>query len=373
MDLKILEHDQLNELIQVLLLDEYSVIGPTEINGVISYDPISSVNDLPEGIIDHQRPGSYAIQKLQNSRYFGYTVSPYSWKKYLYPPIQSIFKASKNGKDLNIETDNPETKYAFFGVKGCELNAIKIQDQIFLEGQYVDPNYERRRENALIVAVECYNAGETCFCDSVGAGPEIPDGADIVITELIEKGKHYFLIRSETENGQDILNQLRLADANLSHQLIKDAQLENVRNHMKRQVQVSGLKSNLLAYPNHPRWEEVADRCLACSNCTMVCPTCFCMTVEDINDLDGNTERKQRWDSCFTSEFTYMHGGNTRDSVKSRYRNWLTHKFATWQDQFNTLGCIGCGRCITWCPPGIDITEELKALTESPDQYEEKG
>lgn len=370
MELNVLQPDQIDDLIQGISYANYHVIGPTKKDGVIAYDPIESADDLPKGIIDIQSPGKYALQSVQSSRFFGYTVSPYSWKKYLYPPIQTLFKAEKNGHNIQLKTETHEINYAFIGVRACELSAIKIQDKVFLGGEYVDQHYKQRRENSLIVAVECFNTCETCFCDSVGFGPEIPNGADIVLTEIIEGGDHYFLVRSETKTGQEILNQISLKDAENNHHLIKDAQLERVRNQLKRKVKTTGLRSKLLKNFDHPRWDEVAERCLACSNCTMVCPTCFCTDVSDINDLDGNTTRERRWDSCFTSDFTYIHGGNVRHSVKSRYRQWLTHKFASWQDQFDSLGCVGCGRCITWCPEGIDITEELAALTQSPEKLE---
>jgi ferredoxin len=119
------------------------------------------------------------------------------------------------------------------------------------------------------------------------------------------------------------------------------------------------LKANL----EHPRWTEVAKRCLACTNCTLVCPTCFCSTVEDVTDLGGDQiGRERRWDSCFTLEFSYIHGGSVRRDGASRYRQWLTHKLAHWHDQFGSSGCVGCGRCISWCPVGIDITEEVAAI-----------
>jgi len=370
MELNVMQPDQLEDLIQGISLADYQVIGPIESNGVIAYEPIESADDLPIGIIDHQSPGKYALQKVQSSRFFGYTFSPFSWKKYLYPPVQTLFKAGRNEQGIQLETDSHDVKYAFIGVRACELSAIKIQDKIFLGGEYVDLHYKQRRENALIVAVECFNTCETCFCDSVGSGPDIPNGADIVLTEILESGEHYFLVRSETEAGQTILNQINLKDTENNHHLMKDAQLERVRAKLKRKVQTTGLKSKLLKNSDHPRWDEVAERCLACSNCTMVCPTCFCSDVFDINDLDGNTQRERRWDSCFTSDFTYIHGGNVRHSVKSRYRQWLTHKFASWQDQFDSLGCVGCGRCISWCPAGIDITEELAELSKKPTKHE---
>ena len=143
---------------------------------------------------------------------------------------------------------------------------------------------------------------------------------------------------------------------------------------MGRSLDQEGLKELLYENRNHPRWDDVADRCLSCANCTMVCPTCFCTTVEDSTDLTGDTaERVRRWDSCFTMDFSYIHGGAVRKSVKSRYRQWMTHKLGTWQDQFGSSGCVGCGRCITWCPVGIDITEEVAAMrNEQPDQQREE-
>ena len=129
-----------------------------------------------------------------------------------------------------------------------------------------------------------------------------------------------------------------------------------------------GLRELLQDSLEHPRWDEVAERCLTCGNCTMVCPTCFCTTVEDVTDLTGEqAERWRAWDTCFSLDHSYVHGGSVRPTGRSRYRQWMTHKLGTWWDQFGTSGCVGCGRCIAWCPVGIDITEEAAALRASPD------
>jgi ferredoxin len=136
---------------------------------------------------------------------------------------------------------------------------------------------------------------------------------------------------------------------------------------MTRAVRTEGIRELLAATLDHPRWDDVASRCLTCTNCTLVCPTCFCSTVEDVTDLTGRTaERWRRWDSCFTLGHSYLHGGSVRSTARDRYRQWLTHKLGTWIDQFGHSGCVGCGRCITWCPVGIDITEEVAALGAAP-------
>jgi succinate dehydrogenase/fumarate reductase-like Fe-S protein len=139
--------------------------------------------------------------------------------------------------------------------------------------------------------------------------------------------------------------------------------IKNASDHMGRYVDTSDLQSLLYRNIDSKRWTETAKRCMTCTNCTMVCPTCFCTTVEDITDLTGTrAERMRKWDSCFTLEFSHIHGGSIRSSVLARYRQWLTHKFAYWKDQFGTYGCVGCGRCITWCPVGIDVTEEIQGI-----------
>ena len=130
-----------------------------------------------------------------------------------------------------------------------------------------------------------------------------------------------------------------------------------------RSLDTHGIRDLLMWNLEHPRWDEVASRCLSCTNCTLVCPTCFCSSVQEVADLSGDhVDRERQWASCFSLDHARMHGHSVRSSTASRYRQWLTHKFASWIDQFGTSGCTGCGRCITWCPVGIDLTEEVAAI-----------
>jgi formate hydrogenlyase subunit 6/NADH:ubiquinone oxidoreductase subunit I len=243
------------------------------------------------------------------------------------------------------------------------LQAIAIQDRVFIDGPYVDAGYQKRRHDNFIVAVNCGEAGGTCFCVSMKTGPKAETGFDLALTELLDAGSHRFLVEVGSVAGGDVLAELPYKTASPEDKAAADALVARTAASMGRTLDTDGLKELLQGHPDHPQWDNVAARCLTCANCTMVCPTCFCTTVEDHTDLATQTaERVRRWDSCFTLDFSYIHGGSVRKEYRSRYRQWMTHKLASWIDQFGTSGCVGCGRCITWCPVGIDITAEAAAI-----------
>ncbi len=342
----------------------YSVIGPTIREGTIVYEELTSIDDLPVGWTDEQEGGSYRLKKRSDNAFFGYNVGPHSWKKFLFPPSLRLWNARKNGNNFQILPENNDTpKFAFIGVRACELHAMAVQDKVFMNGAYIDPVYKSRREHAFIVAVNCGQAGNTCFCTSMKTGPKVTSGYDLSLTEIIQDEIHYFLVEVGSEIGAEILNQIPHESAENKDIESADRIVEETAKNMGRTLDTNNLKELLYNNYDNPRWDDVANRCLSCSNCTMVCPTCFCTTVEDVTDLKGeNSERWRKWDSCFTVDFSYIHGGSIRATVRSRYRQWLTHKLATWIDQFGSSGCVGCGRCITWCPVAIDLTEEVRII-----------
>jgi sulfhydrogenase subunit beta (sulfur reductase) len=359
--------DDLLKLFDCLIQTDYEIIGPTVSDQAVIYDKITTPDDLPKGVIDQQDSGSYRLVKDDSPALFGYVVGPHSWKKYLYPSTQEIWRAkrTKNGFDI-IDNSEPITKRAFIGVRPCELKAIAIYDQIFLEGPYADPMYKRRRENSIIIAVNCTRAGGTCFCVSMKTGPEATSGFDLALTEIIEKDEHYFIIETGSETGVGILSKIPHKEAAENHLKAKGKAIEKAKSQMGRTLNTDGLDELLKRNFDHPNWQKIAGRCLTCGNCTMVCPTCFCTTTVDSTDLTGSLAiRSRQWDSCFTMDFSYIAGGSIRASAMSRYRQWMTHKLANWHDQFGMSGCVGCGRCITWCPAGIDITEEARVFRES--------
>ncbi|MBT5550221.1 MAG: 4Fe-4S dicluster domain-containing protein [Nitrospina sp.] len=364
---QVIDKEGLNRLIQTLIAMGYEVVGPTVRDEAIVYDPIASIEDLPEGWTDEQEGGSYRLKKRTDKALFGYTLGPHSWKKFLHPPERRLWQAQKEEQGFAITPEKPdEKKYAFLGVRSCELHAVAIQDKVFMQGTHTDLHYQSLRENALFVAVNCGQAGNTCFCVSMQTGPEVKNGHDLVLTEILDEKRHHFLIEAGSETGKNILKKVKIGPAGKGDVEKAEEIISNTAAQMGRSMETANIKELLYENLNHPSWDEIADRCLSCANCTMVCPTCFCSTVEDVTDITGeHAERWQKWDSCFTMDFSSINGGAVRNSTKSRYRQWMTHKLASWQDQFDSSGCVGCGRCITWCPVGIDLTREVGVMRES--------
>jgi sulfhydrogenase subunit beta (sulfur reductase) len=352
----------LDALIAALRARGYTVVGPTVRDGAILYEELGSAAALPAGWTDVQDGGSYRLERRDDDARFGYAVGPTSWKRFLFPPRVRLWQATEADAGLEVEEEPLEPgALAFVGVRACELAAIRIQDRVFLGGRYVDSDYAARRENAFLVAVNCHEPGGTCFCVSMDTGPTAREGYDLVLTELLE-GTHRFLVDAGSERGEEILAELGGGEATERDLRAAAAQAEDASRRMGRELDTQGIRELLRDNLEHPRWDEVAERCLTCGNCTLACPTCFCSAVEDANDLEGDAARTRVWDSCFSVDYSYIHGGAIRQTPRARYRQWLTHKLGTWHDQFGSSGCVGCGRCITWCPVGIDITEEVAAI-----------
>lgn len=361
-------------LFSALKKQGYTLVGPSLQGGAIVYDHLDTIDDLPIGWTDSQDAGSYRVERREDEALFGYNVGPHSWKKFLFPPHTRLWQGHKT-EDGSFESDHTEEeqapRYAFIGVRGCELHAIQIQDKVFMGGAHQDPTYASRREDNFILAVNCGQAGKTCFCTSMNTGPEVGGGYDIALTEIMDGSQHYFVASAGTERGEAILQEVPSRPAEQQDNESAKACTEKAKAEMGRKVDISDIKELLYRNYDNERWAELEKRCLACGNCTMACPTCFCSKVEDVTDLSGDhAERWRSWDSCFTMDFTHIHGGNVRSSIRSRYRQWLVHKLATWIDQFGSSGCVGCGRCITWCPVGIDLTAEVKAIRESEKEQE---
>jgi len=358
----VLPAERLDGLVQALRRLGFAVHAPVMSNGALMIRPIQSSSELPRGVVDEQSPGTHRL-RTEGDGFFDYTVPADSWKRLFFPPRLQLWQAAAQGARFVVsepaETDAPA---ALLGVRGCDLEAILVQDRVFMEGAHPDPHYRARREKAFIVAVNCARATSTCFCTSMGSGPRVRRAYDIGLTELRDGG-HRFLVEAASERGREVLALLGAAAAGAADRNEADTVVAKTAASIKRTMP-GGIADTLRGAQASSRWQSIADRCLSCGNCTMVCPTCFCSAVEHTTDLDGTAHHERRWDSCFNSGHSYIHGGSVRGSTAPRYRQWLTHKLSTWHEQFDTSGCTGCGRCIVWCPVAIDITEEAHAFTK---------
>ncbi len=362
---------QFEELLSLIKNEGYKLLGPTVRDEAIVYDELDSAQDLPIGWMDEQNPGYYRLKRRSDQAYFGYNLGQHSWKQFLFPPREKLYTIQKKHSRLAVleEVEPSIEKMAFIGVRACEIQAILVQDKTFNHPKATYSQYQQRRENVLIVAVNCTRSVNTCFCVSMDAGPEVKEAYDIALTEVIDADHHYFVVATGSDKGEALIAPLNLPLAESSECQTAQNLVEKNKTEMVRKVDNEHVHEMLMKSWDCKRWDKVAERCINCANCTLVCPTCFCSDTQDKVSLDGeHVERWQSWDSCFNMSHSYVHGGSIRSSAKSRYRQWLTHKFGTWWDQFGVSGCVGCGRCITWCPVGIDVTEELDELKKEIDE-----
>jgi sulfhydrogenase subunit beta (sulfur reductase) len=357
-----LPKSELNGLLADLRQAGYQTIGPRIQDESIVYAGIETLDDLPRGILSVQKPGSFRLIQTGQARYFDFIPAAQSWKQFLFPPRTALFDIQcKKGKWEVKLNDDPQPRYALIGVRACELAAIQIQDRIFLRPDFYDPLYRARREGLFILAVNCLKPAETCFCLSMGTGPRHKAGFDLCLTELDD----VFLVEVGSELGRSLVARRSFELASGFALSTADQEMEQASRSMVRSMDTSDLPDLLLDHLEAKRWTEVGKRCLSCASCTQVCPTCFCWEVDEASDpLGKSASRERRWDSCFSLPFSHFYGGNSRPTIRSRYRQWLTHKLASWKGQFGVLGCVGCGRCITWCPVGIDLTEEVAAIRQ---------
>jgi sulfhydrogenase subunit beta (sulfur reductase) len=353
---------ELDGLLADLRQNGFQTVGPRIRDEGIVYAEIEKLSDLPRGIQTAQKPASFRMIQTGQNRYFDFIPGGQSWKQFLFPSRTALFTARKeNGKWTTDENKEDQPRYALIGVRSCELAAIEVQDRVFMRSDFYDPIYRARRESLFILAVNCTHPNDTCFCTSMQTGPAHKAGYDLCLTELDD----LFLVQVGSELGRSLLaNRTFDLPSAFVTKHAADA-LENAARSITRTLDTNGLPELLMDRLESERWTEIGKRCLSCANCTQVCPTCFCWDATDVPDLTGKIALRERvWDSCFNLQYSYMAGGNTRPTIRSRYRQWLTHKLSTWKDQFGVLGCVGCGRCITWCPAAIDLTVEVPALRE---------
>ncbi|WP_107852543.1 4Fe-4S dicluster domain-containing protein [Oceanimonas marisflavi] len=358
---RFLFREHLHRLHRALVQSGYSVIGPQVKDDAILFAPLDHVDDLPWGWQELAGAGSYRLQHTAGKRAFAWNTGPQGLKPWLFKPEQVLWRAEHTEQGLHFRAVEPTPeRLAFIGLRGCDLAALAIQDRHFMDGPYADRFYRAQREQLFIVAVNCGRSAETCFCVSTGDGPEARSGFDLLLDELDDG----YLLQAGSDQGAAIAAGLPLKKAT-GKQLARARTLLAGARQQQRAMPSEAELAQLVDWLDHPRWQQVAERCLACGNCTSVCPTCFCSRQDTEGDIQNRQAGQvQRWDSCFSEQHSYITGKVIRAEIRHRYRQWLVHKLATWQQQFGRSGCVGCGRCIAWCPVAIDLVEEAQALLQ---------
>ena len=337
----VLESEGLDAVIAALRARDYTVIAPTVRDGAITYEPVTSSADFPRGVGDEQAPARYRLRERDDAALFGYAAAPSSWKRYLYPPTTTLWRTRHDGDGtLTFEEPSQEhRRYAFLGVRACELAAILVHDRVFIGSAHVDPTYAARRRDLFIIAVHCGSPSGVCFCTSMDTGPRAREGFDLAMTELLDAKEPRYVIEAGSAAGSEVLDALAAHVASERDLEAAAAVTDAAVKHMGRQMDTHDLPALLLRNLEHPRWDDVAARCLSCGNCTMACPTCFCSDDVESQAPNGtSSSRIREWASCFSRDFSYIHGGAVRQTVRSRYRQWMTHKLGTWWEQFELVG-----------------------------------
>ena len=348
------------QLFDVLQQQGFRCIGPRVVDDAIVYTDIDSSDDLSRGIEVEQQPGRYALSQHNHQRQFAWSNSAQALKPLTFASREILWQCHKDSQgNLSFEQHQPAVdNIAFIGARACDLAAFRLQQQHFLKPQATDPWFKQRMSHMLIVAVHCSHASATCFCSNTGDGPEVEQNFDIAMHELDDG----FIVQAGSYNGEKILALLQLDAISDEQTQQAEQQLAQCASQQTRQLP-DQVQHRLLTQLDNAHWQQIGERCLSCGNCTAVCPTCFCHQQHDELSMPDDTGiHFRQWSSCFTHNHSYISGHSFRPDSASRYRQWATHKFANWFEQYGRSGCVGCGRCISWCPVGIDVTAELQQL-----------
>jgi len=353
----------LHRLVSLLTVEFDEVFGPVAVDGVIRLRQIDSLADLPIGVTEEQETASYRLRDTGTALRFSYGLGPDSLKSIVHPPRSPVWTMRRRDGALVVDPAlHGTTTRAVIGARACDIHALDVLERTQTGGPHTDPAFKSHRNGLFIVAVDCTHPAPTCFCSTAGEGPAAEHGFDLAVTELDDHNGVVYLVRAGTDRGRSMMFALHVgyAPPTLISQRARElgmATLDFIR-------ELPEDAPDVVRQADHPHWDVVAERCLTCGNCTAVCPTCFCTDMEDRIGLDGETATRTRiWDTCFSQEYSHLGPGPQRASPAARYRQWLSHKLGTWHDQFGESGCVGCGRCITWCPVGIDLTAEVESLS----------
>lgn len=326
------------------LCKEYRVIAPVRDGKKVLFEEIKSGKDA--------LLGREALLHFNNSQ-----KSP---KELFFPQCDCLFSYEGMGSDLKLkEPPGDGKKTVIFGMRPCDARSVEMLDRVFLQEGREDPNYERRRDSTIILAIGCTKPGATCFCTSMNGGPFSVEGDDALITDIGDA----FVIEAHTMKGKELLGEHLSVEAD-DEALRKSAEVKlTAVDLIKSRVNAKRASDkNILELFKSPVWDTVHEKCLGCGVCTFFCPTCSCFDVVDEKTATGG-DRLRIWDPCTFPLYTKQASGfNPRATGKERIRQRMMHKIKYTAEGYGEMSCVGCGRCVLNCPVNLDIRQVINTL-----------
>jgi sulfhydrogenase subunit beta (sulfur reductase) len=288
-----------------------------------------------------------------------YTTTMLPPKKIFFPPREPLYSYEKVGEEVVIKdlSEKWKKKRILFGVHSCDINALLILDGVF-GGKLKDQLYLNRRRNTLIIGMNCRSPGENCFCDAMTTGPTIKKGYDLLLTDIGDK----YYVQVGSKAGEKLLSRDLFRTATKADRKKMEAEVIRVKNKLQSDFGIDKLGEKMKGKFWSKLWEAQTKKCVLCGACNFVCPTCYCFDVVDETDLAGKKGQRVRvWDTCHFKDFATVAGGiNFRGGKVPRVKQRLYHKLCYSTEQRGVYDCVGCGRCIQFCPAKIDIREIIK-------------
>lgn len=340
---KILDKKRLDDWIAALT--SYDVHAPAQEEGIWNFQPTSGPARL-----DH-------------------TNTKQPPKEFAFPQREVFFTFEQiKGEAPRLTQVLPQApRHAVFGVRPCDGRGVPRMDKVFND-HVEDTYYNTRRRNVAYVGLACNKPpSANCFCLSVGGSPVSTDGLDVLMTDL---GDRYF-VAAVTEAGKALMTEGAKVFSEPSaadQKQVKQMHAAAVAHPQRAVNNPDQAPAKLKASFKSPLWDELARACIGCGICTFLCPTCHCFDIND--EVQGKAplkgQRVRTWDNCQFPDFT-MHssGHNPREGTGARLRQRVGHKFQYFYENFGMHQCVGCGRCITECPVGIDIINVVNKVAEN--------
>jgi ferredoxin len=294
--------------------------------------------------------------------FFAYLNSKNAPKNIFFPHTETMMKYTRTPQGMVFSSEvNEAGQSVLFGVRPCDAHSFVVLDKLFDQEKYKDQYYIAKRQNTTVITLACVKPPyATCFCTSVDGEPVSSEGADILLTDIGDE----YLVELVTEKGAKLAGYFGDTKADAPAEAKKAELAAKAKEAIKSKVPAHEVKPILDKNFDHPFWDTIHAKCLACGTCTYLCPTCHCFDISDeVVGSDGI--RLRSWDSCMFPLFTKETSGhNPRPSQKERWRQRTMHKFKYYIDMFNTIGCVGCGRCVMYCPVNLDIRKVVEDISK---------